>query len=227
MHSLSTIHSPEGRIISGRKKPGQLSSNGPAIRRAFGSHERANVPIPAITDDYNHYKVEVDVADQYRSYYFTLLKCLHNWPPIFYWLLDTMVINCYLLLRHLSSSSHIPHLGSSRPFWESLAKFPIAMYSQKQKRARKSYYVKGATSPHFSLHQHHTSLPPPSGDQSQQKYSFLGGLRLECAECRFSLSGMRQKGCRARRSRHGCAGPGCGFSLCRNCFDIRHKKLPT
>jgi len=57
--------------------------------RNIGIPERAKVPIPVITNDYNQYKVRVDVADQYRSYSFTQLKCLRNWPPILYWLLDT------------------------------------------------------------------------------------------------------------------------------------------
>jgi len=79
-----------------------------------------------MTDHYNHYKVGVDVADQYRSYYFTQLKCLRNWPPIFYWLLDTSVINSYLIVCGLPSSSHTPHLGSSRLFRENRGKSIIA-----------------------------------------------------------------------------------------------------
>jgi len=135
LYFLSTIHSPKERIISERKKPQQSSSNGPAIRRVFGSHERAHVPISAITDDYNHYKVGVDVADLYHSYYFTQLKCLRNWPPNFYRLLDISVINSYLILYCLPSSSHTPHLGSSRLFQENLAKSIIATYSQNHRRA--------------------------------------------------------------------------------------------
>lgn len=68
----------EARVIFERKKPQYTSSNGPTIRRVFGSQERVNIPIPAITDNYNQFKVSVDLADQYRSYYFTQLKCLHN-----------------------------------------------------------------------------------------------------------------------------------------------------
>jgi len=73
VHFLSTIYKLELEegIVSERKKPRSSSSNGPAIRRVFSSHERANIPIPAITDGYNHYKVGVDVVDQHRSYYFT------------------------------------------------------------------------------------------------------------------------------------------------------------
>jgi len=91
VHFLSTIHSLEDRIVSERKKPQISSGNGPAIPRSFGSHERVKVSIPVITNDYNRYKVGVDVADQYSSYYFTQLKCLWNWPPILFWLLDTTV----------------------------------------------------------------------------------------------------------------------------------------
>jgi len=71
VHFLSTIYELEERIVSERKKPRCSNSNGPAIRRVFGSHERANIPIPAITNDYNHYKVGVDVVGQHCSYYFT------------------------------------------------------------------------------------------------------------------------------------------------------------
>jgi len=139
VHFLSTIHSLDDRIISERKKPRISSSNGPTIRRTFGAQERLNVPIPVITNDYNRYKVGVDVADQYRSYYFTQLKCLRNWPPIFFWLLDTTIINSYLILRRLST--HSPSLSSSRSFRLSLAKSIISLYGQKHLRPRKSYYI--------------------------------------------------------------------------------------
>jgi len=105
VHFLSTIHSLEDLIISERKKPQISSSSHPAIRRTFGSHESVNVPIPAITKYYNHYKVGVDIADQYRSYYFTQLKCPRYWPPILFWLLDTTVINSYLLLHRISHTT--------------------------------------------------------------------------------------------------------------------------
>lgn len=74
VHLLTTIHSLEEQTTVLPKKPHQSSSNGPAIRQAFGAMERADVPIPVIMNDYNWYKVGVDVADQYWSYYFTQLK---------------------------------------------------------------------------------------------------------------------------------------------------------
>jgi len=82
VHFLTTIHSLEERIISERKKPRISSSNGPAIRRTFSPQERLNIPIPVITNDYNRYKVGVDIADQYWSYYFTQLKCCNRFIPV-------------------------------------------------------------------------------------------------------------------------------------------------
>ena len=127
VHFLTTIHNLEDRITVLRKKPRQSSSNGPAIRKAFGAMERANVPIPVITNDYNRYKVGVDVADQYRSYYFTQLKCLRNWPPIFYWLLDTTTINAYLLLQWVSVDCRLP--SGSWLFRTAIAENLISQYA--------------------------------------------------------------------------------------------------
>lgn len=240
VHFLSTIHSLEDRIISDRKKPRISSSNGPAIRRVFGPQERINVPIPVITNDYNRYKVGVDVADQYRSYYFTQLKCLRNWPPIFYWLLDTTVINTYLLLRRITSdtptSTPLPsdscHYGpSSRTFRLALAKSLITAYAPKSSRRSGSsctqnpYYTRKTTSPRYSLLQNNTSLPPPTGSMDQHDLVWMGGARVGCTACRFILRGMKRKGARAKSTRFGCMGPGCGFSLCPSCFSNRHKRL--
>ena len=254
VHFLSTIHTLEGKVISERKKPRQTSSNGPAIRRAFGPHDRAKISIPAVTDDYNQYKVGVDLADQYRSYYFTQLKCLRNWPPLFYWLLDTTVINSYLLLCRLppaspslpptfsssttsstgsstSSPTTLPkpyfHPRSSRVFRQALAESIIKLYGQRQQRPRKSYYARKTSFPRYSELQHRTSLPPPHGPPEDHRLSSIRDRhsRIGCTQCRFTLRAMKQKGTRAPRTIYGCLGPGCGFSLCVNCFKIRHKDI--
>jgi len=36
---------------------------------------------------------------------------------------------------------------------------------------------------------------------------------------------MNRKGKQAPTTRYGCRGPGCGFSLCRDCYNIRHKDI--
>ena len=230
VHFLTTIHNLEDRITVSRKRPRLSSCNGPAIRKAFGSMERANVPIPVITNDYNRHKVGVDVADQYRSYYFTQLKCLRNWPPIFYWLLDTTAINAYLLSQRISVYCRPP--SGSRPFRTAIAENLISQYARMNTaHPRKSYYTRKTSSPRYSKLQQRTTLPPPtpspSGDSQSpgHQYIHFASKRLECTQCRFILRAMNRKGKRAPTTHFGCRGPGCGFSLCRNCYNICHKDI--
>jgi hypothetical protein len=43
----------------------------------------------------------VDIADQLRSYYSTQLTVHRTWPPLFFWLLDTAIINSYIISKKL------------------------------------------------------------------------------------------------------------------------------
>ncbi len=42
---------------------------------------------------------KVDIADQLRGYYATQLAVRKIWMPLFFWLLDTAIINSYLILK--------------------------------------------------------------------------------------------------------------------------------
>ena len=49
----------------------------------------------------------VDVADQLRSSYHTHLRGVRNWLPLFYWLVDTLKVNSYLIWRlHYPEATH-------------------------------------------------------------------------------------------------------------------------
>ena len=41
----------------------------------------------------------VDIADQRRGYYSSQLTTRRCWMPLFFWLLDTVVVNSYLLCK--------------------------------------------------------------------------------------------------------------------------------
>ena len=43
----------------------------------------------------------VDIADQRRAYYATQLRVARNWMPLFFWLLDTTVINAHIIGQEL------------------------------------------------------------------------------------------------------------------------------
>ena len=77
---------------------------------------RKELQIPKIVDDYNHYMGEVDIADQLRSYYNCQLITHHTWFPLFFWILDTTLVNCFFLYQNVSDTKM-----SSRDFRINLA----------------------------------------------------------------------------------------------------------
>lgn len=183
----------------------------------------------------------VDLADQSRSYYFTQLKYLCNWPPSFNWLLNTTVIDYYLLMSRLpisipisiptsssisppTSSYILPPLPqSSLVFHQPLAESIIKIHGSKELRPRKSYYIGTTHSSRYSKLQDRTSLPPPHCPQQDHVFATIrdSHTRLECTPCRFTLLGIGQYGIRAPRTIHGCLGPRYSFLLCESCFNIR------
>jgi hypothetical protein len=46
----------------------------------------------------------VDIADQLRGYYGTQLTVQRTWMPLFFWLLDTAIINSYLVLKNINEN---------------------------------------------------------------------------------------------------------------------------
>ena len=60
----------------------------------------------------------VNIADQRRSYHSTQLTVCRNWLAIFFWLLDTTIINSYILVKEL-----IPNPPSSELHWKHHAYF--------------------------------------------------------------------------------------------------------
>lgn len=107
---LSTIHQINGnenRIERMRRRPRETSTNAAKVRAVFGNASKKSLPIPIVIDDYNHFMGGVDIADQLRGYYNTQLPVRRTWMPLFFWLLDTAIINSYLILK--KSGVNISH----------------------------------------------------------------------------------------------------------------------
>ncbi len=67
--------------------------------------QRRLLPILGLIDDYNHFIGGVNIADQLRSSYTTQQRARRVWKPYFFWLLDTTIINAFLLSEHLRKAS--------------------------------------------------------------------------------------------------------------------------
>jgi hypothetical protein len=104
---ITTIHKIDGvenRIERNRRKPRETSANASKLKTVFGNQTRKVLPIPRVVDDYNHYMGGVDIADQLRSYYSTQLKVFRTWYPLFFWLLDTAIVNSFIISKKLDIS---------------------------------------------------------------------------------------------------------------------------
>ena len=62
------------------------------------------LPIPGAINDYNYHIGGVDIADQLRAGFSTQQRRVKPWRPLFYWLLDSTIINAFQLLEHQRKS---------------------------------------------------------------------------------------------------------------------------
>ena len=76
---LSTIHSPELYITTKRKRPSATSTNAAIARAPFGDKIIKEFEIPTTIDDCNHYMVDLDITNQYRSSYEIHRKSERTW----------------------------------------------------------------------------------------------------------------------------------------------------
>src|SRR3954453_13744681 len=104
---LSTIHQIDGnenRIERIRRQPRETSINAAKVRAIFRNSSKKFLPIPVVIDDYNHFMGGVDIADQLRGHYGTQLPVRRTWMPLFFWLLDTAIINSYLIIKQSNTN---------------------------------------------------------------------------------------------------------------------------
>jgi len=64
----------------------------------LASHENKKpLLISTLVNDYNKYIGGVDIADQLRSNYPCHQRSRRNWLPLWFWILDTTIINMYII----------------------------------------------------------------------------------------------------------------------------------
>jgi hypothetical protein len=79
------------------------------------------IPIPPIIVNYRRYLGGVDLLDQYRSYYKLELRSLKYWHPMFFFILETAIINAWVLYRETMSKRKLPLQFTLREFRMQLA----------------------------------------------------------------------------------------------------------
>ena len=104
-----------------RHQPRITRQNQSLVNSVWGDSARKLLPLPATSVEYNLHMGGVDIADQKRCYYSTQLQTVRNWMPIFYWQLDSTIINALTYSSEVFKGCGIPIFENYRWFQIRLA----------------------------------------------------------------------------------------------------------
>ena len=68
-------------------------------------HTYVQVTIPQVAQEYGKYYKAIDFFDQLVKHYPMGRKSYRSWMCIFYWLMNTAVVNSYILLKDASTAA--------------------------------------------------------------------------------------------------------------------------
>ena len=175
------------------------------------------LPIPGAIDDYNHHMGGVDIADQLQAGFSTQQCGVKPWRPLFYWLLDSTIINAFWLLEHQRKSK----LGGQKDKVRSVHQaFREALVSELLKdpfpTAPKQVYITK-----------NTELPQIRLTRPIEIHQQVPGKQAPRLFCRWSRQNKRgvtpkviTKSNSVPKTRIFCSH--CNTPLCRECFFLFH-----
>ena len=220
----STIHDGTEWIIRMRKKPKGSSTLAAITKQPFAKFNQSSkelyehtrlLPIPGMTDDYNHYMGGVDIADQLRTGFSTQQRGVKPWKALFHWLMDTAAINAFCIFEHQRKAK----LGlkkdkarsTHRAFQESIVRGLLELPKPR------------AQLPRISMTLPHIRFTRPI-EIHQFTYA---SRRTPCFFCRWSqhskigiTTRVIMKSRDANKTRISCSH--CSVALCIKCFYIFH-----
>jgi len=121
----------------------------------------------------------VDQADQLRASYPTQLKALSNWLPLFFWILDTSIVNSFLLYRFTYPNE------KHRQFCLNVVTglFNDSQPKKLVKPRIQTTYRKRTSTQYFTKYHHELPPLPPS---PHELIHLPAGKQDRCIFCRFS-----------------------------------------
>jgi hypothetical protein len=221
----TTIHDGTEWVVRNRKRPKGTSTSATITKQPFYmfsppsgcrepyEHTRL-LPIPGAINDYNHHMGGVDIADQLRVKFSTQQRGVKPWRPLFYWLLDTTIINALRLSEHKKKAKLLRSEKSvHRAFREALVSELLKDPSPKV--LKRTYITKNTVLPDIRLtrpiaiHQH------------------VVGKWAACVFCRWSrvtkkgwTTKVITKSENVQKTNIVCSH--CSVNLCRRCFTVFH-----
>ena len=174
------------------------------------------LPIPEAINDYNHHMGGVDIADQLRAGFSTQQRGVKPWRPLFYWLLDSTIINAFRLSEHqrkakLSGKDKVR--SAHRAFREALVS---KLLQDPLPTAPKQVYITK-----------HTKLPKIRLTRPIGIHHQISGKQAHCVFCRWSRITKRGRSMKiiaksqnVHKTTLVCSHY--SINLCIECFDALH-----
>ena len=158
----TTIHDGTEWPVRNRKRPKGTSTLATITKQPFYmfsppsgckepyEHTRL-LPIPSAIDDYNHHMGKVDIADQLRAGFSTQQRGVKPWRPLFYWLLDSTIINAFRLSEHQRKSK--PNSGKVRSAHQAFREALVSklLKDPLPKAIKRTYITKNTALPNIRL----------------------------------------------------------------------------
>ena len=175
------------------------------------------LPIPGAIDDYNSFMGGVDIADQLRAGFTTQQRGLKPWRPLFYWLLDSSIINAFRLREHQRKAK----LGKKKDKLRSLHRaFRVELVVELLKDPTPTVSKRPYVTKHMELPKIRLTWPIEIHCQ-------ISGKRAPCVFCRWSRVTKRGRTEKViAKSQNVCKTTlvcsHCSINLCMECFNIFH-----
>lgn len=222
------------------RRPKITSTNAATVRAVFKKETRKVLPIPEFIDNYNYNIGGVDIADQLRSYYSTQQPSRRNWFQLFYWLLDTSLVNVYRIQPTMNPNRHLQseHFNFRSTVADQLILDGIRLSEQlplpttPSPYSFSSSYVPNLPVPKVTYisHARDSTGPFPSKNLTQPtpvSFPLPGTHRLEqrptrtlCILCHWQRSQVLLAVAKVKSVNLGCRE--CNVTLCQDCIFLFH-----
>jgi hypothetical protein len=146
--------------------------------------------IPVLVDMYNLFMGGVDIADQRRSYWPTQLRVSRNWLPLFFWYLETAIVNAFILYRIVNITTAGEQAKNLLTYREFIEKLYQELIAQGSPSIRQSHTPNAnIITRKRRISRKHTNLPPIRLQPgNHEKIKAPDGKRGNCSYCCWSVA---------------------------------------
>eukprot|EP00977_Amphora_coffeiformis_P025450 scaffold19880_cov118-Amphora_coffeaeformis.AAC.2 len=120
---VTNVHTGDESVERNRKRPRKTNTNRNHLEQVWGQNPVVKVHIPRIIDNYNHWMLGVDKADQYIAYYRPNLRCCRVWMPLLFHAMDIARVNSYVAATQLGWKPIKGHTAKHGAHKEFIGKF--------------------------------------------------------------------------------------------------------